>query len=821
MAVNIYTNLPSRDVSYVPTEQKMPFQAYAAVGAQQQKRSDDLYTDIAALDYSLENMKFDDPAAAKVYGEARNQISTLTDSLTSGEYDVNRGVKELARLSANLKNVGPGTDAYKLKERKTEYDTEMTAGQTAAGKSSIKAEFNRVRTDVDAQSNPYVGQEDYHLPDRTFATHIDDATIEKRANDALLRLGTEKLSDAEYKIVQESMELGNGLDETMNLLYQRDPSFGKRASTIKEALIGSMVTDTDLTSSLTDEVAAEVYNQVFKYDESFGTGPEADRARIKAAEDFANREEGQNLVYGKLDAKLGALSKIAAREAGGQERLTRLKSDPAIAAGRKAQEDIKKEVYYLDKIPGAVTYTPAQGYDVMTTDINEKTDAIKLLDEKINSGYYEDSDLEERDRLKREKSALVSNIRKQNDNFKYVTDEQGNIKGDTPQYTTAKKIAAEVIADQLNSFYEEDLYDADKLLNGTDKQKKQVENMVEILLESPDIDNSMFATLASVFPSQLGLNDADGLKAIKDKASGRVKELFMSTTKSVPDVVYTLADSYRDKVGNELPSAVGTYEEDIKKMVLKEGNGFTVTGGNGKTFDGENSILKDISTKMGIPIRLVGNNPNFTLEVNAIERELGEGLQFVAKIKPNDKLGKEELDLLKDKWSLYLGGAGRSGDVKTSLDYVISPKDNKVGLQAEDSFINNLENMISSGAVKTPQAVEFIQNEIDYNRAAKSVGEFFTPAITVDYHNAWEYVGDTHNAEGVDISGDMESKPIFLKDNMYIRKGKDTKSKRGGRQDNYEIVKIKDDKVLGIYSSENQSITDAMVDLYRISTGKK
>jgi hypothetical protein len=293
----------------------------------------------------------------------------------------------------------------------------------------------------------------------------------------------------------------------------------------------------------------------------------------------------------------------------------------------------------------------------------------------------------------------------------------------------------------------------------------------------------------------------------------------MSTTKSVPDVVYTLADSYKDKLGKELPSVVGNYENDIKEMVLKEGNGFAVTGGDGKTFSGENSILNDLSTKMGVPIRLEGDNPNFILEINAIERELGEGLQFVAKIKPNEELDKDELEILKGKWTSFLGGAGRSGDIKTSLDYVISPKDNKVGLQAENTFIENLENMIASGTAKG-EAVEFIQNEIDYNRAAKSVGEFFTPAITVDYHNAWEYVGDTHNAEGVDISGDKESKPIFLKDDMYIRKGKDTRSKRGGRQDNYEIVKIKDGKVV-TYSSGNQSITDAMVDLYRIRTGKK
>jgi hypothetical protein len=455
----------------------------------------------------------------------------------------------------------------------------------------------------------------------------------------------------------------------------------------------------------------------------------------------------------------------------------------------------------------------------MTTDINEKTDAIKLLDDKINSGFFQDADLEERDRLKREKSALVSNIRKQNHNFKYVTDDQGNIIRDTPQYTEAKEIAAEVIADQLNTTYETDQYEAEKLLNGTDKQKKQVENMVEILLESPDIDNSMFATLASIFPSDLGLNNPEVLKAIKDKASGEVKELFMSTTKSVPDVVYTLADSYKDKLGKELPSVVGNYEKDIKRMVLKEGSGFAVTGGDGKTFDGENSILSDLSRDMGVPVRLVGNNPNFILEINAIERELGEGLQFVAKIKPNEELDPEELKILQGKWETFLGGAGRSGDVKTSLDYVISPKDNKVGLQAENTFIENLENMIASGTAKG-EAVEFIQNEIDYNRAAKSVGEFFTPAITVDYHNAWEYVGDTHNAEGVDISGDKESKPIFLKGDMYIRKGKDTRSKRGGRQDNYEIVKIKDGKVV-TYSSGNQSITDAMVDLYRIRTGKK
>jgi hypothetical protein len=301
---NIYTNLASHNSTYVPTEQKMPFQAYAAVGAHQQKRSDDLYADIAALDYSISNMKFDDPAAAKIYGEARNQISALTDNLASGEYDVNKGVQELTRLNASLNNVGPGTDVYKLNERKIEYDNEMTTGQTAAGKSGIKSEFNRVRTDVDAQSNPYVGQEDYHIPDRTFATHIDDAAIEKRGNDALLRLGTEKLTDAEYDIINESMNLGNDLTETVNLLYQRDPTFGKRANTIKDALMHSMSQNTSLKSSLADEVAAEAY-QSYKYDDRFGTGPEADKARVQAAEEFAyNSEEGQALAYNKLESKL-------------------------------------------------------------------------------------------------------------------------------------------------------------------------------------------------------------------------------------------------------------------------------------------------------------------------------------------------------------------------------------------------------------------------------------------------------------------------------------------------------------------------------------
>ena len=360
-----------------------------------------------------------------------------------------------------------------------------------------------------------------------------------------------------------------------------------------------------------------------------------------------------------------------------------------------------------------------------------------------------------------------------------------------------------------------------------------IDNMIDLLLEFPEaeLDNGIINNLLSIFPSDAPMQSEEVFKGIKAAAAGGVKDLFMTSTKKVADVVTTLNDSWiNTKTGAPLTTPIDNYEDYITESVNKESESWGVTGANGKTFN----IVKDELAKLiQYPIRFEGENPNFLFEVHALERELGEPLQFKAVIKPNDhhKPSAEEAELFEEaKIALRAFQFERTKEVKNELEYILFPANGTTGLNAESTFITALESKLPY--VKDPDAKKFIRDKIDFNRATKAVGDIFKSSISVDYQDAWNYEKNTYDSNGMNISGDMESIPLFLKSstkvidkgtpeekteelNWFIRKGKDTKSKRGGRQNNYEIVVEKEDGTIELRSTGNQSIKDAMVDLYR------
>jgi hypothetical protein len=831
---NIYTNLASRDATYIPTEQKMPFQAYAAVGAHQQKRGDKLYEDMSALDLELKNYKGDDAITANVYKEFHNEMQQLSEGLNTGEIDTNAGLKKMYQIKAKKNAINAqGGIGFATSVRKEEFDAGTKALTTAAGTHAGKRDFFNAEHNVNAARTPFQMDENTgeftHIDPYQAQTHIGIEDLEKRMSNNLLRLGTEIIEEGGYEIIAEGLTRGDKFDDIVNILHTQGKLKSKNKETIRDGLMGPMSEDNELRASMTDELAAEHYQRLK------AEGRTDEDAMVKESRDYANSDQGLEDMNNRMFNIVDGYASIAARSDQSDDRYTPLSdSGAARRAAQKAAEDkIKEEVYWMDGIPSNVTYTPSQGYDIMSDDITSKNQNINDLQEKIGTGQFKDEDLNLLDKEIRERDALVSNIRKQHDVFKYKTDAQGNRIGTTKNYEDARAIAAEAVADHLNTSYDEEIYDANKLLNGNDKQQKMVDNMVDILLEFPEaeLDNGIINNLISAFPSDAPIDDVDTFLAIKAAAAGSVKDLFMASTKAVPDVVTTLDDSWRNvKTGDDLPSPIKAYEEEMAHMVNKEPAGWAVTGANGKTF---NIVKEELAEKIGMPMRFEGENPNFLFEVHAIERELGEPLQFKAVIKPNSKYkpGENEAQAFEEaKVSLGLLASGKGSGIKNELEYVISPANGKTGLIAESTFLTKIEGMLPY--VKDNAAKKYIREQVDFTRATKAVGDVFKPAISVDYHDAWNYEGETHDDKGKDISGDMVSTPMFLKSSTkvinkgtpeetteelkwFIRKGKDNKSDRGGRQDNYEIVVENEDGTIDVKGTGNQSIKDAMVDLYR------
>ena len=831
---NIYTNLASRDATYIPTEQKMPFQAYAAVGAHQQKRGDKLYEDMSALDLELKNYKGDDAITANVYKEFHNEMQQLSEGLNTGEIDTNAGLKKMYQIKAKKNAINAqGGIGFATNVRKEEFDAGTAAVVKAAGTHAGKIDFFNAEHNVNAASTPFQMDENTkeftHIDPYQAQTHIGIEDLEKRMSNNLLRLGTEIIGEGGYEIIAEGLTRGDKFEDIVNILHYDGHLKGKNKETIRDGLMGPMSEDNELRASMTDELAAEHYQRLK------AEGRTDEDAMVKESRDYANSDQGLEDMNNRMFNIVDGYASIAARSDQSDDRYTPL-SDPGAArrATQKAAEDeIKEEVYFMDGLPSNVNYTSAQGYDIMSDDITSKNESINNLQEKIGTGQFEDEELNLLDKEIRERDALVSNIRKQHDVFKYKTDDQGNKLGNTEAYEDARLIAAKVVAAQLNTAYDEERYKAKDLLKGTDKQKQMIDNMIDLLLEFPEaeLDNGIINNLLSIFPSDAPMQSEEVFKGIKAAAAGGVKDLFMTSTKKVADVVTTLNDSWiNTKTGAPLTTPIDNYEDYITESVNKESESWGVTGANGKTFN----IVKDELAKLiQYPIRFEGENPNFLFEVHALERELGEPLQFKAVIKPNDhhKPSAEEAELFEEaKIALRAFQFERTKEVKNELEYILFPANGTTGLNAESTFITALESKLPY--VKDPDAKKFIRDKIDFNRATKAVGDIFKASISVDYQDAWNYEKNTYDSNGMNISGDMESIPLFLKSstkvidkgtpeekteelNWFIRKGKDTKSKRGGRQNNYEIVVENEDGTIDVKGTGNQSIKDAMVDLYR------
>ena len=114
MPVSIYTNRGSHQTKYLPTEQADPFAAYAAMGAQQQERTDKYRDELAKIMPDLSGIE-EDTEAVRSYQE---QFKTKMDAAQKGfeNNNIPEVVKSIGELN-RMKTIQQGTPEWGIKKR--------------------------------------------------------------------------------------------------------------------------------------------------------------------------------------------------------------------------------------------------------------------------------------------------------------------------------------------------------------------------------------------------------------------------------------------------------------------------------------------------------------------------------------------------------------------------------------------------------------------------------------------------------------------------------------------------------------------------------
>jgi hypothetical protein len=117
MATSIYTNLPSADVNFYSTKERIPFAAYAQVGELDANRTDKALTDATGQLINLDSAYFDSPSSAKIAQDYNKKVESVINAISQGDRSARNLVGELKFENHNITN----TLGKAYLERKNEY----------------------------------------------------------------------------------------------------------------------------------------------------------------------------------------------------------------------------------------------------------------------------------------------------------------------------------------------------------------------------------------------------------------------------------------------------------------------------------------------------------------------------------------------------------------------------------------------------------------------------------------------------------------------------------------------------------------------------
>ena len=403
---NIYTNLASHRSTYVPTEQKMPFQAYAAVGAHQQQRTDKLLKEASEMGLDIDPMKYDVDEASNLLKGFQEEQQNIVDNFDNfSDTDL---INEVNKLRFKKAMAGkPGTPEYNIAQRNAKHTSNTKNATTAAKKDYNKTEWFNLNADLNSKESGNSQNEDgtfNEVPELNFQEHVDGAAFTKLGNDILLRKSKEILEPEEIRIVEDiirsSSENGIDLEQTMSFIKKEGTVSGKEYAQLYSDLLNQLSTPQNK-KSLSDEVDAEYYQYLKQRNnylpEEEQLTPEELRDQVFSYQqgdiedpNFQGGLTSQEYANEKLKSKVGSMADIATErtQAGGT-----MAPIPGQGSGsNKGSEEEEEELSRLFYNKEPVNLSPSGNFSVQaaTASLKTKKDKLQILKDaaakKRNSG---------------------------------------------------------------------------------------------------------------------------------------------------------------------------------------------------------------------------------------------------------------------------------------------------------------------------------------------------------------------------------------------------------------------------------------------------
>jgi hypothetical protein len=382
MAISKYTPQGAARYQMKPAIPDMPFQAYAAIGAQQQERKDKLFADLADTGLNLEGMKYDDPFMMEQLNEAKSEVERLANDIYTGELNTNQGIQQMYMLKSKFKNI---EDSFgKLtKARKTEFEDMLKAGETASKGNAPVAELNQAIAEEQGMStkldlnNPTTS----HLPGYDFPEIYNLEDIEKRINENLKNIADFKINPVDFQVIERHIK-SNDMEGIATTLRKINPEFGKDAQEISSSLYNMMSQDQKWRDSEEHRIWADEFS---KLDPNIPLNDRLDMAASNTETRLTPDVNGKNEIDKNMERILEGKGIIASRMKGGEgsETPLYLQKNPATKASKKKQDTEQSVVTY---IRNSGNIAPSKDYDYMTAknSLNKTEEILEAYETEAN-----------------------------------------------------------------------------------------------------------------------------------------------------------------------------------------------------------------------------------------------------------------------------------------------------------------------------------------------------------------------------------------------------------------------------------------------------
>jgi hypothetical protein len=717
----------------------MPFQAYAYVGTQQQKRKDDLLEKFEGLGTTIKNMPEDQEFSADAYNDINQEINTAVDDFISGNTSHDQTYKAYLGTTKKISEFESphGKQAAALDRYKRDQANKVNA-HTSAGGNQAKDSYYQSVIRADAEDNPinYTGTDWTRQTEFTFQPHMQDSDMDKLLNGKLQHFHDDLRKQPGWDIKQsevfDQMLAEQDIPGAIAFIEQHHPAYGKSKGTLKKALIDDLSVDTDLSASLRDEMAAEKYHELIR--NAHENGEQVDQSFMneaaRTAKAYGDSPEVERLVKDKIAAKADSKATISSSYKGGDVSVKPVPVIPKTASRKRSA--VEKQIQADLKL----TYEPQALIPTDDWDYGTTRDRLNMLNEKIN-----DYDI----RLAAGEVLEKGEIEDYQTSVRSKLGEEYYLEGLTGDYVNSDAFltkAAEIYDQVYVDTYGYELIgtnaypNAKALLNDPNKRKAIQSWANATMFEGdPTFSNDLGTAIDDLFGGQW-LGDSWNAEENKDKRKSYGNDLRGFVNDHVHETGLTgdaempiaFSSQYYDETSDK--NVTGVFSEHANDILEwldgteGHGEGWDVIGGNKKIGVEGGGVLNYTQTLEGLNNGL----PLKVGKVKALKQTTGVPFQALATWVVDEEAWKTLPDDVKEKLE-----EKRANFKPHSMK--ITPLDNSnIGRRLEADQLKVYREAQLSDTFGTE-----LVDEADLQVANFKYGDNFAPAARVELYDTWKY----------------------------------------------------------------------------------